>query len=982
MKRILPFALAAVAILGLGIALVPSGLEQAFMFLRDKDFSRATQNFERRWSSGDHSREVANALAELLVRKGEPAAAADILRVYVAEHPDDRSALARLAEIFRDDQQRNAYISTLEALWKKDGNLDVLRGLVSLYDIADREADEVTALQILVRSRAAQPEDFLALAKLLSSRQPIKALETLVEAFRRWPMSMDADTAQTFAALATGEDRLDLIPSAIFPWLALQKSVLSIEPVASSLSNAGQDALALQGVLGSGAILSGDPMTLVLAARLEARIGQWKQAFERLQRLQAAQRLPTIARDVFVQAALRAGSNDVAMRFIIDQGADKFPYWLQSWIVAFALERGDTNFLKGLQSGAKTSSGKSLNFFRARVELALGNHQEALDLARLAEQEATSASPGIAIAALYVDLNGMPKARALLAKFAEDPSTLPSDDLMSATEVALAVRDANLSTQLSDRLQKLRRDEPAEILHARALGLNGKSREALELLDQIDRWSEGKEHATFEILLESGQSERLQSLLFERLAAGDTTMGQRTIYAYMLNDFKALIAKSSTDAIEQLAADLDDEAVEGTARLSRIELLGKLDANEALPFARSAAEADPSHASYILLNLYKQLNLTQDAIDFITDAIPKLEAGTQQSLLFEWIALGVTRPALPYLKALASGTDRQWFFAYDEALQKLGERKARVDFLAQFARRPDLDTKFKGELASEILEAGAKQPAVELFMELAAAEPPKSQAIEQLFYLWGPRPPEDAMKWIMDRARLSSTQDHMGWLNRLAEVDAHEEIVSLASLWYAAGERNVAPALATAFAALKMKPQLQNLVASELKSGLSDAQAAVQIAQAAEELDDAHDASLLYEHAANADSKWFAPAGRNAWYAGEQKRARSLLEIALKGIQIDAETSFISAEVMRATHDERNAQRLYLQALALARQASGSNSRRIEMLCLARLGRFDEAEKLARLSAEPSLRQDLASALLDAGHVSGASQVLAVHGQR
>jgi thioredoxin-like negative regulator of GroEL len=105
LKRWLPIPFAALAVLALAAALVPSGFEQAFMQLRDQDFPKATDSFARRWNAGDHSREVANALSELMVRRGEPARAADILRAYVAEHPDDRSALTRLAEIFRDDQQ-------------------------------------------------------------------------------------------------------------------------------------------------------------------------------------------------------------------------------------------------------------------------------------------------------------------------------------------------------------------------------------------------------------------------------------------------------------------------------------------------------------------------------------------------------------------------------------------------------------------------------------------------------------------------------------------------------------------------------------------------------------------------------------------------------------------------------------------------------------------------------------------------------------
>lgn len=977
MKRWLPIALAVAAALALAAALVPSGFEQAFMQLRDQDFPKATDSFSKRWMSGDHSREVANALSELLVRKGEPARAADILRQYVGEHPDDRSALSRLAEIFRDDQQRNAYIATMETLWQKDKRTDVLRCLVALYDDAGRDDDQMRALSTLVRTKDATVGDFEALAKLQSTRDPKLALQTLFNAFRRWLGKVSADTAQGFAVLAAEQDRKDLIQSTLLPWFASQTSYASIDPVANALVLAQLDQFALDGVLKSAALAKSDPMTVTLAARLETKLGHWKEAAERLKRLYTAKTLPPSGRDIFLQAAMRTDQRRLAKDVLLEQGPETFPSWLQAWTISYALELGARDFLQDMKTQLDQAARPHAIFFRARVELALGNQARAEELAAIAEKAAANPSDGIAVAGLLVDLGKTDAAQVLLSKYASDAAAVAPDDLMPATEVALGVKEAKLSMALAEQLQKLQRGEQADIVYARALGLNGQARKALELLDAMDHWTDAREVATFEVLKEAGLSDRLQTLLFERMGADTATVAQRTNYTFMLNDFKDLGAKAPQPAIDAVVDDLDDDEITGAPRLARIELLGKLAPARALPYARTVAAADPEHAAYVLLALLRKMGQTDEAISFIASAMPKVNAKTQQSLMYDWISLGVTTPALEWLKTFAEGADRQWFFAYDEALQKMGARARRVEFLSTYATRPDIDGKFRNELASELLEAGAKDAAINLFRTIAADATPRSEAVEQLLFLWGPRPPAEAITWMTDRAMRSPVADRTGWLDRLVEADAPADAARLGSDWYAQGDRSVAPELATAFSMLKSKYELRNLATLELKAGGISSTSAAKLAAAAEDLDLPHEASVLYEIAAKADVKYLAAAGRNAWYGGEQKRARGLLEKAVAVPKPEAATVFLLAEAVSAAHETAQAQKLYEQCLALASVSKDPAAMRTQMMALVRLHRIDDAERLVAKSSDPALQQDYASALLDDGNVARASRILA-----
>jgi hypothetical protein len=445
----------------------------------------------------------------------------------------------------------------------------------------------------------------------------------------------------------------------------------------------------------------------------------------------------------------------------------------------------------------------------------------------------------------------------------------------------------------------------------------------------------------------------------------------------MLNDFSTLDVSAPKTAVDALVDDLDDDGVTGAPRFARIEVLGKTAPDLALPYARTAAAGDPGHAAYLLLALLKQMKRSDEAITFISDVMPKVDEKTRQTLMFDWIALGVTKPALPYLKALAAGPDRQWFFACNEALQKLGERNERIAFLSAYAQRTDIDGKFRGELASELLETGAKAQAIDLFKSVAAIEPPRSPAVEQLLFLWGPRPPADAVAWMTERARTAPIADQTGWLDRLVETGGATDAARLASGWYAQGNRQVATSLAAAFASLKSRFEMRTLATSELQAGNIIPANAARLAESAEALDLPHEASALFELAAAGESKWIAAAGRNAWYGGEQTRARRLLEKAAARPKPDEGTLFLFAEAVSAARDTARAGELYQRALDAASKSRNPGAKRIEMLSLVRLHRTDDAERLVAENGSAELQQDYASALLDGGNVPRASRVLA-----
>jgi hypothetical protein len=188
---------------------------------------------------------------------------------------------------------------------------------------------------------------------------------------------------------------------------------------------------------------------------------------------------------------------------------------------------------------------------------------------------------------------------------APGPDHVSLDELAPATAIALTLREQSIAMPMAEKLREQRPGTVSDILYARALGLSGKADQALAILDDLDAWSEAREIATFEVLKGAGRNTELQTRLLERLDSGDTTLQQRTAYVFELNGFKSLSVKVPDDVAGILEDDLEADKALASPRLARIELLGKVNGEMALPYALDAAEQDPAAASYIYLQLLK-----------------------------------------------------------------------------------------------------------------------------------------------------------------------------------------------------------------------------------------------------------------------------------------------------------------------------------------------------------------------------------------
>lgn len=961
MTRYLPIVLMVLAALGAGVAIVPGAWEMAFMKLRDKDFAAAERVFEDKFLAGDRSREVLLPLSELYVRTGRIDKAIDVLSKFSNAHPDDREVVSRLAVLLTEAQQTSRAVETLEKLSASEPTPEALRELDRLHDIGEDPEGRIRALMNLAKAGSATPKESLTLTNLLAATgRKAEALTAAFNALRQYETKTPHTLVQVFAALAADSGRHDLIAKEVMKWASGQTLVPPLAAVASALvdKNAGSQAISM--VEASAAFAAYDPAAIVLAAQLHTAHGSKDKALAHYENLLSKKRLPPERDADYVMLALGLNRTDAALALILARGPHSFSDAVLLYAIGRAAQEKNTAWLNETDAALATHGARPLP--SARLALAMGDPGRALTLAKQADAQ----GPTIILAQLYTELGDLAAAARTFDASVTDAEAVSTQELSQATGVAIALKRETTALALAERLVVQDKSADATIQRVRALTLNGRSAEALEILEQLNAKSELADLAKIEALVAAKRHTELRNLVLAKLSNNSLPQGQRTNLIFLLNDLKLPMGPDTAKLADGLASELDDQSVSGAPREARLTLLARIAPAKALPFMKSAALADPDTQGYAYAKLLKDMRRTDDLRSFLLTAAQAAKAAkVRDDYLYELMKHGAGREVLPLLASRAKAEGQKWFFAYDEALAKYGTRAERLASLQAFADLTDTPRNLRSQIAFQLLNLGDKARAERLFRALAERSGPSSPEVRQLAYLWGPRPAPEARAWLRARATSAPQAERPAWAALL--VNAGDSAGAEAALAGATGSQSSA-ALAAIFAETRNVKALNILIESQLPG--ADGELAKALAQAADALSLSASASLAYERAGMP-----AQAGRAAFFAGDHKRALSLLRHA----DNNPETAFYLAETLTA--QERSGEAAPHYRAAIAGLGHGGEAQKMRVVALARLRDHAGAERALAEMAEDAKDQDEArqaytGALLDQGDTRRAAALL------
>jgi tetratricopeptide (TPR) repeat protein len=354
---------------------------------------------------------------------------------------------------------------------------------------------------------------------------------------------------------------------------------------------------------------------------------------------------------------------------------------------------------------------------------------------------------------------------------------------------------------------------------------------------------------------------------------------------------------------------------------------------------------------HALVESATQAGQQERLVDFLEIQLSREDtpAEIQEECLYMLLERGRPEVVVPHLERFAA-RQQEWFFAYQEYLQQRGLLDRLHRFWKAHVKKPDVSPSEKRAIAYQLLEAGYKNEAEDVFRELAGKAGADSNDVAQLLYLWGPRPREKNLEWIEQRGRAAvGGSERTSWLEHLmavGQVDRIVRIVEEQGLLKDPPTVELVETYGRALIQLKEKEKLREVVSKQIAGTTSEPGlrklAKLALEGASEEVAVAAYTKLL--SLAPSDREAHRMIGRHAFFRGSYKRAKESLEKSLAADPGDYEVLFYLGEISRREKNLSHAKSLYRSALTALR-ADSRQSLEPQLLEARLWNRVGETEK-------------------------------------
>jgi hypothetical protein len=245
------------------------------------------------------------------------------------------------------------------------------------------------------------------------------------------------------------------------------------------------------------------------------------------------------------------------------------------------------------------------------------------------------------------------------------------------------------------------------------------------------------------------------------------------------------VAKDVAEKLWQLAPSQAHRLIQVQALLHAGELTEALHVAEDLDLHKP--QARQTYIAVLTAAVKAGLPGRNSLVVLLAEDLASASGKDQSRLIFDLFALKAHETTLPYLARLAK-TSFNWSELYWEALIGTGREAEAHDFLVKQAINPAVSHENRRAFASLLLSRGSKEAAARVYRELAAFHGPQGQDMQNLLYLWGPRPFEEDIAWLVERAKNATGETRVDWLDIMISVGGGRKVADLAKAWRASGD--------------------------------------------------------------------------------------------------------------------------------------------------------------------------------------------------
>lgn len=366
-------------------------------------------------------------------------------------------------------------------------------------------------------------------------------------------------------------------------------------------------------------------------------------------------------------------------------------------------------------------------------------------------------------------------------------------------------------------------------------------------------------------------------------------------------------------------------------------------------------------------------------------ADPNVSAARKKSILFALQDRGEFKLALPYARKYAYKYRGDWVILYENMLKKSSDRPALAAFRTHYVRTQNLTDKERQYYVSVFLDGENKAELERLLWQQAQDQPPDSQPVRDLLYIWGVNPGEKQLAWIENRAIAASGNEQLKWLKILENIGAYESMVRVVATVPDASRS--LPMVQSYFNTLRVikdndvrKEEIAIAVEQE-----NDEQRLAFYANAAKEHEYFDLAARGYERLIGmnpSNNEYLKERGMVAYYDGDIEAATACLHEYYEAGGQDEMAIYFFAELLQQ-RNTLQAKPLFEKALKLMadKPELTLSQKVITVHILGRLHRFEDAKKMMQIVREenpqsPYIYLDNVELLIDTADYDEAEKML------
>lgn len=736
----------------------PSDKEVSLILFKeqvDSRYGEVEANFRKRLEQGDVTVDVVTPLVKMYLESGAVDKAIAVMEQYVAKKPDDIAARKQLGTLYQYAQRPDDYLHNLEALYAMDSNREVLKTLSDVYSFNGQYEKQAAVLrEIIKKNEHLEPQQALDLANILAANknndEAIKTLQVLV---RSKQVVVPFDAVQLLISLLMDVDNGDEAYKEALEWKKKAKAF-------------------------------DDAQYVEQMARLVNLI-HFKGSPKIAQKL-----LDTFGEDVFRKRALlheqvllylSAGQDDKAYAILTKLYESKvFPEELLDSYLLLAVKRGDEATIKTLSEHLSAQTMDEVQAV-ALLELAVANKRAEL------------------LAIMESSLNNREYREA--------------HPLFSVV-MALALKEKDVDVQITDYVSSITLTETQQLTIARNCVYAGKPDCADRFLQEFVQskaltpqkvaaagslYIEMKRYADGLSFVERnrnayGSAEVEQ--VWVRLAAANGKTAEieqwmekhpDAVTSGLLHDVYFLAYDTHHDDLAALAANVlrgQSDAKEVRSMLAQVYIRQGKFADALALYKADGTISDEDADNYIgalIATAAKNPSYRHELGEFAEQQLrdTKISAARKMSLVYALIDAGRLDVAMPFVKDYAQRLGGQWVYVYAENLERQGRKDEARAFWLSAASQKGVTVSQRRQIAFHLLDKGYRGDAEQLFMQLAEQDPKARKDVEQLLYIWGPRPTETQLLWLYERAQKVTGDERAVWMRYIYNYAGHEATINL-----------------------------------------------------------------------------------------------------------------------------------------------------------------------------------------------------------